>query len=184
MEEEYEAVRVKRKRGLCRRKQRETIRKDEDRYLISIINCCDDTGLLISVALSSNYPGSYKELRKIKNKTTKKKKWRRRQRYENPIKHIREVLWICTRAYIDMYTRFVSRASPFTQRLFCVCVCVWRTRAPTYMCMYARACVYVCAYACVRDEEWMVFHGVRAALRVFFSLCVRALVGMLVRVCA
>lgn len=73
MEEEYEAVHVKRKRGLCRRKQRETIWKDEDRYLISIINCCDDTGLLISVALSSNYSGSYKELRKIKNKTTKKK---------------------------------------------------------------------------------------------------------------
>lgn len=73
MEEEYEAVRVKRKRGLCRRKQRETIWKDEDRYLTSIINCCDDTGLLISVALSSNYSGSYKELRKIKKQNDKKK---------------------------------------------------------------------------------------------------------------
>lgn len=77
MEEEYDAVRVKRKRGLCRRKQRETIWKDEDRYLTSIINCCDDTGLLISVALSSNYSGSYKELRKIKNKTIKKKKMKK-----------------------------------------------------------------------------------------------------------
>lgn len=78
MEEEYETVRVKRKRGLCRRIQRETIWKDEDRYLTSIINCCDDTGLIISVALSSNYSGSYKELRKIKNKTTKKRKMKKK----------------------------------------------------------------------------------------------------------
>lgn len=55
-----------------------------------------------------------------------------------------------SRAYIDMYTRFVSRASPFTQRLF-VCVCGAHARS-TYVCMYARACVRVCLCLCARRD--------------------------------
>lgn len=48
--------------------------------------------------------------KRIKKRTTKK-----------PVKHIREVLWICTRAYIDTYTRLLCRASPFTHGYTCTC---------------------------------------------------------------
>lgn len=101
-----------------------------------------------------------------------------------PVKHIREVLWICTRAYIDMYTRFVSRASPFTQwRNVYVCVAGTRAHIRVYVCprvcVYANVCLFVHMYVCVcvcvltraYATEWMISRCACGSECIFFSLC-------------